>query len=153
MTKKSKLIIGELIRTNNIIGKALDAFMLSLEKCRKIEIKENMSFEEQESFDSLTSKYARLSDMYSQKYLTTIFIYLRENPKSFIDKANLAEKLNLVESYSQLLDLRDLRNEISHEYIIEELTELYKNVISYADVLINSINQSRRFVSEKITNP
>jgi hypothetical protein len=138
------------------LKKDLDDLILYVEslnksflKCRQIGIKEKYTFEEQESFDSLSSKFARTSDIYSQKILKTIFFLLRENPKAFVDKANLAEKLGIIPSADDLISIRDLRNEIVHEYLLTKLTGIYKEIFSNYDNLVLAVNKTKEFVENR----
>ena len=139
----------ELKNDKNLLLTSVESMELSFEKCFKIGLKNKYNFEEQESFDSLSSKFARVPDIYTQKILKTIFMLLRENPQSFIDKANLAEKLSIIPSAENLIAIRDLRNEIVHEYIIEELPDIYKEIFSQYRNLIDSIKATESFVNER----
>jgi len=135
------------------LNKDYDDLLLSLEslnasykKCKKIDLKKKFTFEEQESFDSLSSKFARTTDIYTQKILKTIFLILRENPKSFIDKANLAEKLEIIPSADELISVRDLRNEIVHEYVLTELQRIYEGIFLNYTNFISAIDKTNLFV-------
>lgn len=125
-----------------IIDYAKHSLVLSLEKCRKIDLNTEISFEEQESLDSLNSKFARLFDILVQKILVSIILLNREEAKTFIDKANFAEKIGLIDSAKSLIDIRDLRNEIAHEYVIDDLIELYKKTIELSEHLIDIIDST-----------
>ncbi|MFO7446751.1 MAG: hypothetical protein R6W90_10310 [Ignavibacteriaceae bacterium] len=59
-----KNILKEELQVMNDAGNILS---FSFEKCRQIGIKEKYSDEELESMDSLTSRFARLSDLIIQK--------------------------------------------------------------------------------------
>ena len=52
------------------------------------------------------------------------FALLRESQNTFIDMVNKAEQIELINSADDLINIRDLRNEIAHEYIEEELFEI-----------------------------
>ena len=132
-----------------ILLQSIQTLEKSLEKCKKIGGKDNYSFEEMESFDSLTSKFARTSDIYTQKVLRTVLILLRESQNTFIDMVNKAEQIELINSADNLINIRDLRNEIAHEYIEEELFEIYKQTITYTEILINNINLSKNYITKK----
>lgn len=56
---------------------------------------------------------------------------------------NKAEQIELINSANDLINIRDLRNEIAHEYVEEELFEIYKQTITYTEILINNINLSK----------
>ena len=131
------------------LGIAVESLRLSFAKCKNIGIKNSYNFEEQESFDSFTSKFSRTSDIYTQKILKTIFFLLRENPKSFIDKANLAEKFEIIPSADDLISIRDLRNEIVHEYILEELPKIYEEIFAKYSKLISAIDKTKEFVIKR----
>ncbi|MEI7813090.1 MAG: hypothetical protein WCJ01_11815 [Ignavibacteria bacterium] len=128
---------------------ATESLNRSFLKCQSISIKEVFSFEEQESFDSLSSKFARTSDIYTQKILKTIFLLLHENPRSFIDKANLAEKLEIIPSADDIILIRDLRNEIVHEYILLELSRIYNEIFLHYSKLISAVEMTKIFINNR----
>ena len=141
----SKNYLDELKSDFESLNLAVNSLKMSFDKCKIIGLKTIYNFEEQESFDSFTSKFARTSDIYTQKILKTIFYLLRENPKTFIDRANLAEKLEIIPSADQLITIRDLRNEIVHDYMPGELPGLYKEIFSNFNKLIASIEKTKGF--------
>ena len=147
MNEKNHL--SKLNKDLNDLTTSVESLKISFSKCKKIGIKQEYDFDEQESFDSFTSKFARTSDIYTQKILKTIFILLRETPNSFIDKANLAEKLEVIPYAENLISIRDLRNEIVHEYMLEELPRIYKEMFLYYDSLIMSIDKTKEFISKR----
>ena len=67
---------------------------------------------------------------------------------TFIDRANLFEKLG-ISSSEDLKLIRDLRNEISHEYRADDITEIFEAVIKYSDKLIGLIEESKAFITRK----
>ena len=149
MTHIDQDLLLELQRDLGDLVSAAESLALSYEKCKNIGVKDHYNFEEEESFDSLSSKFARTSDIFTQKVLKTIFLLLRENPKSFIDKANLAEKLEIIPSADRLILMRDLRNEIVHEYISSELLRIYKEVLGQYSSLIDAIETTKKNVQER----
>ncbi|WP_319227404.1 hypothetical protein [Draconibacterium orientale] len=122
MTNKEKLTIQLLREELDLLDKSVRTLKLSVSKSMQIGRKEEYSFEEMESFDSLTSKFGRTSDLYTQKVIRTIWILLHEPFIPFIDLLNQSEKMKLIDSADQLLEVRDLRNQITHEYIPEAIT-------------------------------
>jgi len=132
-----------------LLNKSVLTLQLSVEKCSQIGQKEEYTFEELESFDSLTSKFGRTADIFTQKVLRTSWILLHEPFVPFIDLLNKAEKMNLIQSADQLLEIRDLRNQIAHEYIPEAITELIPEVINHCPNLIANINQTKQFIAAR----
>ena len=102
-----------------------------------------------ESFDSLTSKFGRTSDLYTQKVLRTIWMLLHEPFVPFIDLLNKAEKMSLIQSADQLIEIRDLRNQITHEYIPEAITDLVPDVIENCSALFFNIKYTKQFVEKR----
>jgi len=95
------------------LEKAVETLNLSVDKYKVIIIKKEYTFEEMDSFDSLTSKFGRTSDLYTQKVLRTIWMLLHEPFVPFIDLLNKAEKMSLIKSADKLIEIRDLRNQIT----------------------------------------
>ena len=115
MIKDDKLKTELLHEELDLLGLSVATLKLSVVKCRQIGIKPNYTFEEEESFDSLTSKFGRTSDLYTQKVLRTVWMLLHEPFVPFIDMLNKAEKMDLINSADQMIEIRDIRNEITHE--------------------------------------
>jgi len=137
MSKSKEKLLKELLEENlKLINHALISFQDSLDKCEKIGTKESYSTEELEKFEVLTARFSRITDIYTQKLLKNLFSILREDAVTFIDKANLAEKLGLVESSEQLKAIRDLRNEIAHDYCLFNLNEIFASVLEYSPKLL-----------------
>ena len=105
------------------------------------------SFEELESIDSLTSKFSRTSDTYFHKVLRSIWMLLREDTVPLIDLLNRLEKLMIIVSAEELLQMRHIRNQISHEYLPEAVPELAKEVVVMTTLLQKNIEQTERFLS------
>lgn len=149
MTGNDDIKIELLKEELELINRSIGTLKQSIEKCKTIISKKDYSFEEMESFDSLTSKFGRTSDLYMQKIIRTIWMLLHEPFVPFIDLLNKAEKIELIESADQLLEIRDLRNQITHEYIPEAITELIPDVIENCKTLLGNIHQTTRFVSKR----
>lgn len=148
MNDDKKII--ELLRYNwKLLQNSLDSLELSVEKCKRIRKETDYSFEEMESFDSLTSKFGRTSDIYTQKVLRGIWLLLHESYVPFIDLLNKAEKTGIIDSADKLLEIRDLRNQIAHEYIPEVLNDLVNEVIGLYPLFQKTIECTRLFLTNR----
>lgn len=98
--------------------------------CSGIGIKGDYSDEEFDDFENLTSRFARTIDLIVNKTLRSIDAVEFLDSGSVIDAANRAEKRGLIESVAHLRDLKDLRNEIAHEYETEDLRGLFGAVLA-----------------------
>lgn len=148
--KENDTIIQNLLKEQLVLlNKSIHTLQLSVSKCKKIGKKAEYSFEEMESFDSLTSKYSRTSDLYTHKVLRTIWILLHEPFLPFIDFLNKTEKLHIILNADELLAIRDLRNEITHEYIPEAITAMVPEVIEKCNNLIINIQTTLEFIRKR----
>ena len=140
--------ITELLQVElQLLETSVVTLLHSLEKCNGIGSKPVYSFEEQESFDSLTSKFNRTSDLFTQKILRTAWTLLHEPFVPFIDLLNKSEKINLICSADQIIAIRDLRNQIAHEYIPEAVQDLVPEVIGQTAHLVENVNCCKLFLS------
>ena len=129
----------------SLLKQALPSFERSLVKCRDLDFSLPISFEAEESLDALSSKFSRVSDIFTQKVLKTFLFVLREDAPTFLDRMNLCEKLGIIPSAEELIAIRDLRNIIAHEYLSENLVEIYMEIIELSDTLLKAILETERF--------
>lgn len=138
-----------LVHNREILREALPSFVRSLEKCRSFKLESPISFEIEESFDALTSKFSRVSDIFTQKVLKSFLILLREEAPTFLDRMNLCEKLGVIPSADDLIAIRDLRNLIAHEYLTENLQEVYLESIRLSQLLLQAINSANAAIDSR----
>ena len=150
MKQDKDIVLIELLQTEwQLLDASIETLLLSVEKCRKIGIKQNYSFEEQESFDSLTSKFSRTSDVFTQKVIRTTWLLLHESFVPFIDMMNSSVIIGMLHAADEMIEIRDLRNQIAHEYIPDALRELVSEVMQLTDKLVENISYCRVFLSER----
>jgi glycyl-tRNA synthetase alpha subunit len=150
ITRKRNLLVAQLDENIVLLEKSMRALAYSQTKCEAIGEKEEYDFEEQESFEALTSRFARTSDILTQKVFKTLFILIQENIKTIIDAANLLEKLEILEKADNLLNIRELRNQIAHEYVESELKGLFFDVLRYVPELKKIIVNVKAYHSENL---
>ena len=138
-----------LAHNREILRGALPSFVRSLEKCRSLKLEPPISFEIEESFDALTSKFSRVSDIFTQKVLKSFLILLREEAPTFLDRMNLCEKLGVIPSADDLIAIRDLRNLIAHEYLTENLQEVYLESIRLSQLLLQAIDSANTAIDSR----
>ena len=150
LSKKKKWLKREFNQSLERLNLSLKNLNYSYQKCLQIGIKEDYPEDELEIFESLTSRFARTADIFSQKILTTLFILIKENPVSFIDKAHLAEKLGIIGSAKDLQEIRELRNEIAHEYSMRDISEIFEDVLKCTEKLKIILASAQTYIHEKI---
>jgi len=148
---KFKNLAAVLERNRRLLARALQSFKKSVVKCQSISLNEPLSFEDEESFDSLTSKFARTSDIFTQKVLKSVVLLLREDAPTFVDRMNLCDKLLLIPSADTLITIRDLRNLIAHEYSEDQLLEIYKETLDLSEQLISAIQQTEQSLDKVLS--
>ena len=134
------------------LDKSITALSHSYDKCRKIGETKEYGLDEQEGFEALTSRFARSSDILTQKVLKSLFILLHENIKTIIDSANLLEKLDIIDNADELLNIREVRNQIAHDYVTENINSFFLEVLNYVPLLKQIVDNVKAFYKNKILN-
>jgi len=146
MTADQNKIIIKLLQSEwELLQSSVNTLKLSVHKCQAIVTKHSYSFEELESFDSLTSKFNRTSDIFTQKVLRSVWILLHEPFAPFIDMMNNCEKMGILSSADQMIEIRDLRNQIAHEYLPDAIRDLVPETLELSASLFENIETCRLF--------
>ena len=107
--------------------------------------------------ETFVARFGRLQDILGDKLLPRLLKALGENPSSFVDNLDLAEKLGWMESVSDWLSMRALRNQMIHEYLedlhilkiaLEKAHAFVPKIIQVANNLIQEINRRGWLVTE-----
>ncbi|MEK7692195.1 MAG: hypothetical protein AAB425_14360 [Bdellovibrionota bacterium] len=103
----------------------------------------------QETLEALASRYARLSDLITHKIFRTLDQIELVDDGSLLDRLNRAEKRKLIDSASTWRELRELRNEIAHEYVVEPHGRLISEVARTAPQLITCVENVSKYADSK----
>lgn len=122
------------------LEKARDVLAYSYSKCASIGYTADLTNDELESFEALTGRFARLSDIIIQKMLRYFDILDLEDGGTVRDRINRAEKKSIINSAEEFIKIRILRNEIAHEYKSDTIYDIFKNVLSLTPVLLESVD-------------
>jgi len=89
-------------------------------------------------FELFTSRFSKLQDLMDSKLFALVLEYSKEPGQfeTFLDKLNALEKLGCVNA-KQWLELREMRNHLSHEY--PEHPEISADNINRAYDMANSL--------------
>ncbi|MFH1563309.1 MAG: hypothetical protein ABIF11_07850 [Nitrospirota bacterium] len=139
------------------LEKARDVLHYSYKKCHAIELIDGLSYEEQESFEALTGRFARLSDLIIQRIFRLLDILDLEDEGTIRDRINRAEKKGVVHSADDFIEIRILRNEIAHEYKAETIYTIFEKVLGYTPKLLESVetiaDYAQRYFKEGGSKP
>ncbi len=136
-------MIAEKLRSDKILlEKQLSWLSISFEECKAIGIKNIYTVDEFGKFETLCSRYSRGIDFLIRKIFRTIDEYEFENQGTLIDVVNNAHKRGLFDDIEELRVMKDVRNTIVHEYIEDELVEVFDEVLEYSEKLIEIMNST-----------
>ncbi len=112
--------------------------MTSFQKVQKISLDKKLSDDHLETLESFCSRFSRLSDIIIQKYFRVLAI--EKDPAfrgSVIDLLNVAHKWGWINSPETWKRIRELRNLTAHEYSLDDIIVLYKELIHLTPVLLD----------------
>lgn len=115
---------------------------ISYKRCKTIGLTGPHTEEELIEFEALTGRFARLVDMLVHKLFRAIDAVELVDTGTLLDAINRAEKRDIIEHSADVRALKDLRNEIAHEYLAEKLTFLHQEVYKSAPKLFVMIDKS-----------
>ncbi|SMC09514.1 hypothetical protein SAMN05660197_1328 [Nitratiruptor tergarcus DSM 16512] len=138
----------KLLEDKRLIEKQLFWIRYSVNECKNIGIKNCYTPEEFGKFETLCARYSRGIDFLIRKIFRSIDIYEFENPGTLIDVVNNAHKRGFFEDIDELRIMKDLRNDIVHEYIEENLIEIFDEVLMYSEKLIEIMENTLRYLQE-----
>jgi hypothetical protein len=104
--------------------------------------------------DQFLFRFAKLQDAMGQKLFKNILIFLKEDieNKPFIDLLNIMEKIGLIESANVWKELRNDRNELSHNYENEpeQMSETINILFDKKDILISIYEGIKKYYQQRI---
>lgn len=114
--------------------------------------KKDLSIEEKESCEAFTARFARLCDFLFQRIFRTLDQIELVDEGTAIDRLNRMEKRKVISSAELWRALRDLRNEIAHEYLIEKSDRVLTEGVKQVSELFNTVANFKKYLSEKKYN-
>lgn len=93
-----------------------------------------------ERVDAFVARFSRLQDTLGDKLLPELLEALGEERVILIDRLDMAEKLGWIQSSDQWIAIRQLRNQMIHEYIEdpEILAKALQTGHEYVEELLNA---------------
>ncbi|MDY0152831.1 MAG: hypothetical protein RBS43_11205 [Candidatus Cloacimonas sp.] len=124
------------------LEKAQQWLLISYDKCKQIDVTNNLSFDDLEALEALSSRFARLIDLLFQKVLRTIEEIELCSDGTLIDVIHRFQKRGFDIDEDRIRAMRGLRNLIAHEYIEELLHPMFSELISHVPYLNQLIQQT-----------
>ena len=111
---------------------------------------DDFSIEQFNQFENLCSRYARTIDFLVRKYFRCLDDVEFENQGTLIDVVNNAHKRGLFLDIELIRQIKDIRNEIVHEYLDDALQSVFIDVLNTTPELIaivrNTLQYSQRYI-------
>ncbi len=121
----------------------------SYEQCKVIGVKENYTEDEFDKLENLCRRFARAIDLIVNKVFRSIDKVELEDGGTLIDVVNRAEKRGLIESVDEIREMKDLRNQIVHEYLSDALINLIGDVLEYTPKLFEVQERILKYCKQK----
>ena len=116
---------------------------------------DKFSIEQFNQFENLCSRYARTIDFLVRKYFRCLDDVEFENQGTLIDVVNNAHKRGLFLDIALIRQIKDIRNEIVHEYLDDALQKVFTDVVSTTPELISvarkTLEYSQRYTQDRDT--
>ena len=135
-----------LLNDQKILQKQKKWLEYSLKECKTIGVKKDLTMEEFGKFETLCSRYSRGIDFLIRKIFRTLDTYEFENQGTLIDTVNHAHKRGLFEDINELRVMKDIRNTIVHEYIEENLSDIFDEVLEYSEIMLVIIDNTLSYI-------
>ena len=145
MSRKDQILILDENATS--LEDAVKWLRRSLTICKDFDTRD-LSPEGMDAFEGLTSRFARVCDILFNKLFRSIF-YLEEGEAgSWLDVILYMEKENIIGRIEDVRLIKELRNDIVHEYANTDLKLIFEEVLKQSPLLINYVNDTLGKVSD-----
>ena len=121
----------------------------AMERCLNLIGQAEISPEQLERLESLTSRFARLSDLLIQRTFRLIDEIELVGSGSILDRIYRAEKRGWTNA-SEMIRIRELRNLIAHEYANDKMPEVFAAVATLSPILLAVIPKVIEYVNNLI---
>ena len=105
--------------------------------------------DDRETFEALTSRFGRALDFMTQKLLRTIDRIELTDEGSVLDRVNRFKKRKILKDEINYGLLKDLRNQIVHEYIIDETDRVVRESLNYTPLLRDMLDKAKDYCASR----
>ncbi len=121
----------------------------SMTRCADLMGQEKWSPEQLERLQSLTSRFASLSDLLVQRLFRLVDEIELTGAGTVLDRIFRAEKRDWGQA-TDLIKIRELRNLIAHEYASEKMPEIYAAVAAMSPTLLAAVPKVVTYAEQMI---
>lgn len=136
----NKIVKNDLKRVND----AINMLFSSLESLDAYDTGKWYTPKEREPYDALSDRFIRAIEICIKFFRSYEQLQYADSSETTRDLLNRMEKLRLISSTIKWIEMRELRNRIVHDYLPEQIKEMY-------DLIMIDFKQELQFVKEKIS--
>ncbi len=102
-----------------------------------------------ERLEALAARFARLSDILIQKLFRAVDAIELVDEGTILDRLSRMEKRAVIQSAAEWRHIRELRNQVAHDYVVENLPQFYAEIIAKTPTLIALLPQLERYLKKQ----
>ena len=121
---------------------SLAILFASTEKYRCYDPARTYSPDEREYYDALCDRFLRAIETCLKFFRSYERLQYGENSDTLRDLLNRMHKTAIISAPISWLDMRELRNRIAHDYLPEQLQDLYQRIYSSATTELQSLQRT-----------
>jgi hypothetical protein len=152
MTAREIVTVEALTQMMERFERAITQLREAYDKVRAIDLSSEISSDDDLYFEAFTSRFARTCDIQLRKVFRIIDKLELEEFGTAIDLYNRAEKRGMIADAPTFREIRELRNEIAHEYRLREPKDIYSDALRLAPIMIESLPTTREYVGKLIVS-
>ncbi len=146
LTARERLYLENVLEQVALAEAAARALHFSYQRRPESEADQTYDEAEWERWDALTARFARLADLLTQRVFRAIDrAEFLPSEATFIDRLNYAEKRGHIRSTYTWKEIREVRNQIVHEYAAEDILALIQDVVHYTPELLACTQQVSKY--------
>ena len=143
MDQREALRINNVFEQYQITKQSLKYLQHSYEKVKTLQSRletatdlTQFSMEELDDLEAFSARFARCSDICIQKLFRAIDHFELIQNGSIIDRLNRMEKNGIIQSAEVWKNIREDRNEIAHDYVLEDNRSFYLQLIQNTPAIL-----------------
>jgi len=109
----------------------------------------NRTEEQAIALEALCARFARLADMLIQKLFRALDAIELVDEGSLLDRLARMEQRDVIDSMETWAEIRELRNQIAHDYVVTDLVELQRSVFEFCPLLLGVLDKLAMYAVEK----
>lgn len=134
------------------LRKAHSWLQASYQKCSSIELGKDISLDDLDALEALSSRFSRVIDLTLQKVFRSIEEIELSAGGTLLDVIHRFQKRGFDLDENRLREMRELRNRIAHEYIEELLGELFRELMLATEYLDGIVAKTLEYAEKLLDN-